>query len=118
VPQVVKYDLSVRAQNLVDSELKPKHIKPAPKVPRFNYIVDIFTKWHGRFFYFVSKYACPGPNALSPFFEVGFARLEYQRNGRFNLAYMRHTGQWWQINTDLTLNNALAVIREDALFQP
>lgn len=102
---------------LVDSALKPKHVKP-PNDPRFNYIVDISTKWHGRFFYFVSKYACPGPNAISPFFEAPFTRLEYQRNGRFSLAYMRHTGQWWQVYAELTLDEALKAIREQRLFQP
>ena len=43
--------------------LKPKFIKPPPKDPKWNYIIDIFTKWHSSFFYFCSTYACPGPNA-------------------------------------------------------
>ena len=118
VPQGLKDDLSAKAKALVDSELKPRHVTPPPSDPQFNYIVDISTKWHGRFFYFVSKYACPGPNALSPFFDAPFTRLEYQRNGRFSLAYMRHTGQWWQVYTDLTMEEALNTIREDTLFQP
>jgi hypothetical protein len=118
VPAAVKDMLSARAHKLVDSELKPKHVQPPPRNPRFNYIIDLSTRWHGRFFYFVSKYASPGPNALSPFFEADFARLEYQRDGRFSLAYMRHTGQWWQVYTDLTLTQALNIIREEPLFQP
>lgn len=118
VPEAVKNDLRARARNLVDSELKPKHIQPPPKDPMFNYMVDISTKWHGHFFYFLAKYACPSPNAISPFFEIGFARLEYLGDGRFGLAYMRHTGKWWQIFMDLTMDEALTVIREDALFQP
>jgi hypothetical protein len=118
VPQAVKDEVCRRAQDLVDSALKPRHVKPAQKVPRYNYVVDIFTKWHGRFFYFVSRYACPGPNAISPFFDAGFARLEYLGSGLFGLAYMRHTGQWWQVYTDVSLNKALSVIRKDSLFHP
>jgi len=118
VPQALKDDLTARAQALVDSEFKPMHVKPQPKDTCLNYIVDISAKWRGRFFYFVSKYACPGPNAISPFFEAPFARLEYQRNERFSLAYMRHTGQWWQVYADLTVDEALKTIREEALFQP
>lgn len=118
VPQAVKEDLSRRAGAFIDLDLKPKHVTPPPGNPKFNYIVDIATKWHGRFFYFVAKYACPGPNAMSPFFEVGFVRIEYQRNGLFCMAYMRHTGQWWQLYTDLTLDDALEIIRNNMLFQP
>ncbi len=118
VPESVRVDLSARAQALVEAELKPRHVKPPSIDSDLNYIVDISTKWRGRFFYFVSEYACPGPNALSPYFETGFARLEYQRDGRFSLAFMRHTGQWWQVYTDLTVDDALNQIREDAFFQP
>ncbi len=118
VPPSVKADVSARAQALVDSHLKPEHVKKPPNNPQFNYVVDILTKWHGRYFYFMSKYASPGRNALSQFFESGFARLEYQRDGRFSLAYHRHTGQWWLIYEDLTIDEALKSIRDDPFFQP
>lgn len=118
VPESVRLDLSARAQALVESELKPRHVKRPSDNSDLNYIVDISTKWRGRFFYFVSKYACPGPNVLSPCFETGFARLEYQRDGRFSMAFMRHTGQWWPVYTHLTVDEVLNQIREDAFFQP
>ncbi len=91
---------------------------PPPKDPRFNYLVDISTKWHGRFFYFVGKYASPGPNAVSPFFEWGFARLEYQKDGRFVLSYMRHIGQWSPLYSELTIEEALKAIHQEPLLQP
>lgn len=118
VPQKVKDELNAKAAILVESELKPKHVKPPPPNSDHNYIVDISTKWRGRYFYFVSTYECPGPNAISPFFDCLFARLEYQGDGRFSLAYMRHTDQWWQVFTDLTIDEALKTIREHPLFQP
>ena len=31
---------------------------------------------------------------------------------------MRHTGQWWQVYADLTVDEALDIIREHPLFQP
>jgi hypothetical protein len=114
----VKDEVSAKAKAFVNSELKPNHVEPPPKDLRLNYIVDISVKWRGRFFYFASEYACPGPNALSPFSEAPFARLEFQRNGRFSLAYMRHTGQWRQVYADLTVGEALKTIREETLFQP
>lgn len=80
--------------------------------------MDMHTKWYRSYFYFCSKYRSPGPHAISEYFEEKFARLEYAENERFNLAYMRHTGQWWEISQGLTLEECLGMILEDPLFQP
>jgi hypothetical protein len=88
-----KAEVERKANELIETALKPKHVLPPPKNPKFNYITGLSTKWHGRYFYLVSTYARPGPNAISPSFEVNFARLESTALGRFNLAYMRHTGK-------------------------
>lgn len=118
VPQSLKDDLTAKAGELVERHLKPVHVKPPPKNTQWNYIVDIFTKWQGRYFYFMAKYACPGPNAILPFFEVGFVRMEYLSCGNFNMAYMRHTGQWWQIRDDVPMEEALQVVCNESIFQP
>ena len=118
VPMGVKDEVTTLAHQLVERELKPAYVQTPPKKPRWNYIVDIFTKWRGRYFYLIARYVCPGPNAISPFFEVGFARLEYLSNGQFNVAYMRHTGNWWEVRTDMTLANALQAIRNEPIFHP
>jgi hypothetical protein len=117
-PKGVKDEVTTMAHQLVEGELKPTYVQPPPKKPRWNYIVDIFTKWRGRYFYLIARYACPGPNAISPFFEVGFARLEYLSNGHFNAAYMRHIGKWWEVRTDMTLAKALRTIRNEPIFHP
>ena len=77
-PQIsagVKTTVERQAQTLIDTVLKPKHSQPPPPDARFNYIVDITSKWYRNYFYFCAQYACPGPNALSPSFEAKFARL-------------------------------------------
>ena len=118
IPENTKRDLETKANDLVESFLKPTYIKPPPKDKDFNYIIDIFTKWYRGYFYFCSKYHCPSPNAISPFFEDKFARLEYIGNNCFNLAFMRHTGQWLEIHTNLSIDECLAIIKEDPNFQP
>jgi len=118
IPQGLKDDLTAKARDLIERELKPVHVKPPPKNTQLNYIVDIFTRWRGRYFYFMAKYACPSPNAISPFFEVGFARLEYLNSGKFNMAYMRHTGQWWEIREDVPMAEALVAVCTDSIFHP
>ena len=107
-----------KARELIEKVLKPKHIQQPPADPEFNYVIDLGTKWHGRHFYFVATYACPGPNAISPTFETNFARLEHVGGGRFDLSYMRHTGKWHELFAGLTLDECLNSIRDDPWFQP
>jgi len=118
VPDSVKNEITAKADEIVQTVFKPRYVKPPPKKPRFNYIVDIYTKWHKNCLYFRAKFACPGPNALSPFFEDSFTRLAYVANGRFNLAYMRHTGKWCEVFTDLSMEEAFAAIRDEPFFHP
>lgn len=113
-----KSRVATQCNELVETELKPKYIEePQPDVD-WNYRVDIFTKWYRGFFYFCSRYNCPGSNAISPSFESRFARLEYIAPDRFDLAYMRHTGQWSEMQQGLTLEQCLEEIRTHPLFQP
>jgi len=118
VPDAVMTNVDAKANDLIETVLKPSHIKPPSGDERFNYIVDIYSKWYRSYFYFCAKYACPGPNAISPFFETKFARLEHIGHERFNLSYMRHTGQWWEIYTELSLDESLDAIRDEPHFLP
>jgi hypothetical protein len=115
VPDDLKAEVTVRAEALIE-ELKPLPIKKPPPGYTLNYIVDLYTKWFRGYFYFCAKYACPGPNAMSPLFEARFARMEYVGNNRFNLSYLRHTGEWIELEQGLTLNECLKAIKEDPYY--
>ena len=118
IPDSVRNKITTKANEIVETVFKPRYVKPPPKKPRFNYIVDIYTKWHKNFLYFRAKFACPGPRALSPFFEDSFTRIAYMANGCFNLAYMRHTGKWCEVFADLSMEEAFAEIRNQPFFHP
>ena len=120
VPPSVKAAVQQKATQLVETVLKPKHIQAAPAPDQFqhNYIADIYTKWYRHYFYFCAKYCVPGPNALAPFFEAKFARLEYVSATRFNLSFMRYTGEWVEVYPDLSLEKCLAAIQDDSFFHP
>jgi len=118
VPPDILLKVQRQAQELIDSSLKPRHIQPPPEKAEFNYLVDIYTKWHGPFFYFCSTYRSPGPRARSPSFESNFARLQYAGTDRFNLAYFRHTRQWWQVAQLLPLEECLSRIEAGGIFSP
>lgn len=76
VPDSVKAELEVKAKDLIENVLKPKHLRQPNHGEQFNYVTDIGVKWYRKYFYFISIYACPGPDALSPTFESKFARME------------------------------------------
>ena len=118
VPESIKAHVETQANQLIESFLKPAYIKPPPEEPRFNYLVELSTKWYRNYFYFCSRYCSPGPNAISPYFEDKFARLEYAGSDSFHLAFMRHTGQWQEIYQGLTLDECLQAIREEPFFHP
>jgi hypothetical protein len=117
VPDDLKAELTEKAERLLN-EWRPKYIQPPPPGYQFNYIVELYSKWFRSYFYFCAKYACPGPTALSLFFEARFTRLEYVGNRRFNVAFMRHTGQWVETEHGLTVDECLRSIREDGFYQP
>jgi len=112
----IKADVDAKATDLVE-KLKPKYVQPTPKKPRFNYILDVWTKWLGSTLYFGTTYACPGPNAISPSFEVKFARMEHVGGGRFALSYMRHNDKWFKLFPSLAADECLDAIKNDGHFQ-
>jgi hypothetical protein len=118
VPEHVKQEVTQRATELIESILKPQYIKAPPENPEFNYLIDIFSKWYRNYFYFCGTYASPSPHAMSPTFETRFARMEYGANGRYTLSYFRHTGQWWELYSDLTLEGSFQHICDMAHFHP
>ncbi len=91
---------------------------PPPTIDDYNYIADIHSKWYRNYFYFCATYNCPSPNAISPSFETKFARMEYIADNKFNLAYMRHTEQWFEVFQDISMDECLKLIEENPIFTP
>lgn len=116
VPDDLKAEVEAKATELMENVLKPRYIKPPKKNPEWNYPIALWTKWHHSFFYFGSTWASPGPNKIAPTFELGFARLEYVGDRRFNLAYFRHTDEWWTTDTGLTLAKCLELVEDGGPF--
>ncbi len=111
-----KAEIKNHCQPLVD-RLKQQAI-PANPDKQFNYLADIYTKWHGNYLIFCAKYKSEFTDRIADEFEEWFVRLEYTGTGRFNFSYFRHTGQWHLIAIDLTLNDCLEMIESNPAFQP
>ncbi len=108
--------LKAVADKFVDEFYKPTFIRPPPPDERFNYVVDFSTKWHGAYLQFIARYACPGPNAISPFFEIAFARLGYFRPDRWSLWARRHNDQWIDMGHQMTTEECFKEMRENPWF--
>jgi hypothetical protein len=118
VPGTTKSMLKEKADKLINDVIKPRSVKPAPIDSDYNYIADIHSKWYRHYFYFCATYNCPSPNAISPSFEIKFARMEYVADNKFNLAYMRHNEQWFEVFQDISMDECLKLIEEDPNFMP
>lgn len=105
-----------QAEAFIADFYRPTFINPPPADPQFNTIIEFSARWHGSYLLLTAKYACPGPNALSPSFETHFARLGYFNSGRFNLWARRHNDQWIVLASDLTLDAAFAEMRTNPWF--
>ena len=96
VPELTQLRLAKKVQEFIEAKFRRniEHNAAAARKYGFNYVVDIFTEWRGKYFYVVTKYCSPRSETADEFFEVRSPRMEYAANHRFNLSFLRHTGQW------------------------
>ncbi len=79
---------------------------------------------HGARYRFIQRFrsahahAGVPAEAEAPEFDAPFARLEYFARDRFDLAYRRHTEQWFRLYHSVSLTEALALIAEDGHLHP
>jgi transposase len=55
LPADLPHEVGRRAQELIDSTLKPRYLPPPPKQTELNFLVDLYARWRGPFFYFCSR---------------------------------------------------------------
>ncbi len=110
-----KNRVSIQFQPLVE-ELR-QNLPPIPTPQVYNQCIDIFSKWHGNYFYLIQKFKT-GEGGITEFFEVGLARLEFCGENQFNLSYFRHTGKWCPLfmYEDISLEVAKEAILTEPMF--
>lgn len=85
---------------------------------KFNYVIDIYTKWYQNYFYLCEKYKAVFENSLTDEFEIKIVRLEFIAENNFNFSYFRHTGQWHPVAKNITLEDCLEMINANPNFRP
>lgn len=113
-----KQAIGQACDRFIKDVLKPRFL-PEIRPTQFNYPVDIFGKWHGRRYRFIQRFRGDRPGNEPAFeFDRPFARIEYVGPDRFDLAYFRHTGQWWTLLRGISLAEALSILETDGIFHP
>ena len=114
----IKANLTIKAQQLLDQVLTPRYVQATLPEHDFNYVAALYCKWRGNRFYFGATYNCPSPNAIAPSFDTKFARMEHVSSDRYDLSYLRHTEQWFEIASNWTMDQCLKEIKENETFTP
>lgn len=112
---------SAACERFIVEILKPRFL-PEIRPTNFNYPVDIFGRWRGGKYSFITRYRSGFPENAGEEFDAPFTRLDHQEDclseTRFDVLWRRHTGQWWRQHASVTLEDALHFIATEGLLQP
>jgi len=113
--------IAATCDRFIAEVLKPRFLSEV-RPTEFNYPVDIFGKWRGSKYSFVTRYRSGFPENSGEEFDAPFTRLDHVEERldetRFDVMWRRHTGQWWRLHNAVTLNEALRLIETEPLLQP
>jgi hypothetical protein len=116
-----KAAIGASCERFIAEVLKPRFL-PEVRPTEFNYPVDIFGKWRGSNYSFITHYRSGFPDNLGEEFNEPFTRLdhayEHRADVRFDVMWRRHTGQWWRLYSGVELEKALRLIETDLSLQP
>jgi hypothetical protein len=116
-PPAEKSAITAACEKFIAEVLKPTFL-PEIRPSQFNYPIDIYGKWHGNKYRFITRFRSDDPRSYTLEFEAPFARLEYVRRDLFDLSYFRHTGEWFRLFERVSLAEALHLIESDDHFHP
>jgi hypothetical protein len=97
--------------------LKPRFL-PQVRPTEWNYVVDIHGAWAAGRYRFMQRYRSGYEDNPGEEFDAPFARLSRMGADRFDIHWMRHTGQWWKLHSDVTLAQALKILQTDEILFP
>ncbi len=108
-------------ERFIAETLKPQFL-PEIRPTSFNYPIDIFGKWRGNKFSFITRYRSGFPENAGEEFDTAYTRLdhveEHVGDVRFHVMWHRHTGQWFRLHASVTLDEALSLIKSEGLLWP
>jgi hypothetical protein len=116
-----KAAIAATCERFIAETLKPRFLSEI-RPTQFNYPVDIFGKWRGSKYSFITRYRSGFPDNLGEEFDSAFTRIdhveEHLAETCFDVMWHRHNGQWWRLHASATLKQALQLIETESLLQP
>jgi hypothetical protein len=116
-----KAAIAAKCDRFITEILKPR-ILPEIRRTQFNYAVDIFGKWRGNKYSFITCDRSGFSDNEGEEFDAAFTRLdhveEHTAEIRFDLMWHRHTGQYWRVHSSVLLEEALHLIETEPLLRP
>jgi len=119
VDKSTKEGIKKKCDKFIESVLKPRFISNERSAFDRLHVIDIYSKWWQNFIYFYAKYKDARPQAIEPTFDWKLARIECGvKENKHNLAYFRHTGKWWVIFYEISLEECFEAIEDMPHFHP
>ena len=116
-----KAAIGARCDRFVAEILKPRFL-PAIRPTGFNYPIDMFGRWRGDKYSFITRYRSGFPDNAGEEFDSAFTRLDHLEEclaeTRFDVMWHRHTGQWFRLFPSVALDEALRLIESEGLLHP
>ena len=116
-----KDDIAEVCRRFIDERLKPRFLSEI-RPTKFNYPVDLHGRWRGHSYSFLTRYRSGLAENLGEEFDAPFARLDHveEKFDRvlFDVMWPRHTGRFWPLRTEVTLDEALEIIEKEELLWP
>ncbi|QIG51706.1 hypothetical protein G5V57_30730 [Nordella sp. HKS 07] len=116
-----KATVAAACEYIITELFKPRYLREI-RPTEFNYPVDIFGRWRGDKYSFITRYRSGFPHNTGEEFDAAFTRLDYAGGGagerRFDIMWHRHTGTWWRLHSAVTLEKALHLIKTEGLLHP
>ena len=118
VDKSTKEEIKKKCDKFIESVLKPRFISNEQSALDEPYATDIYSKWWQNFIYFHAKNKDTRPQAIKSTYDWKLARIEYVEENKYNLAYFRHTGKWWVIFYEISLEECFEAIEDMPHFHP
>ncbi|MBB5756208.1 hypothetical protein HNR00_000906 [Methylorubrum rhodinum] len=112
-----KLEIVAACDAFIRDVLKPRFL-PEIRPSDWTYVIDIRGAWAGGRYRFLKRYRVGSGENAGEEFDAPFARLVRTGRDRFDIDWMRHTGQWWPLHEGRSLAQALHILETDGVLHP
>jgi len=114
-----KQAIKARVDQIIEEQMKPETLTRRGRRAAFGDVQELYTKWHGdHLVLFAKRRGGRVAGRQVEDFETKSGRLTIVGVDLFDVAYFRHTGRWWTIQSVCTQKTALEYFRKPSPLWP